>query len=143
MSIKNKVELVNNLKDKILFFNSRLYKILKVNTLNIYAFEYVQNKEFIFDVSLMFYSVGDKVAYYNFFIEFKGYGKPSGISTTEADYYIINDTINYYLISVDKLKLLVENMKIISTKDKLTFGYLIKSQIIKDNSLILISSYHI
>lgn len=66
MSIENKVELVNNLKDKILFFNSRLYKIVKVNTLNIYAFEYVQNKEFIFDVSLMFYSVGDKVAYYNF-----------------------------------------------------------------------------
>lgn len=66
MSIKNKVEIVNNLKDKILFYNSRLYKIVQVNTLNIYAFEYVQNKEFIFDVSLMFYSVGDKVAYYNF-----------------------------------------------------------------------------
>lgn len=66
MSIKNKVVLVNNLKDKILFFNSRLYKIIQINTLNIYAFEYVQNKEFICDVSLMFYSIGNKVAYYNF-----------------------------------------------------------------------------
>ena len=36
----------------------------------------------------------------NFFIEFLGYNKPSGITTTEADYYIISDTINYYLISI-------------------------------------------
>ena len=73
----------------------------------------------------------------NFFIEFEGYGKPSGISTTEADYYIINDTLTYYLISASKLKLLVKNKKIISTYDKLTFGYLIKTQIIKDNSIII------
>ena len=73
----------------------------------------------------------------NFFIEFLGYGKPSGITTTEADYYIISDTINYYLISVDKLKILVENARIITTKDKLTYGYLIKTKLIKDNSLLI------
>ena len=73
----------------------------------------------------------------NFFIEFEGYKKPSGISTTEADYYIINDTITYYLISVSKLKLLIKDKKIISTYDKLTFGHFIKTQIIKDNSIII------
>ena len=73
----------------------------------------------------------------NFFIEFEGYGKPSGINITEADYYIINDTITYYLIGVSKLKLLIKDKKIISTYDKLTFGYLIKTQIIKDNSKII------
>ena len=73
----------------------------------------------------------------NFFIEFEGYGKPTGINATDADYYIINDTITYYLISVSKLKLLVKNKKIISTYDKLTFGFLINTQIIKDNSIII------
>ena len=73
----------------------------------------------------------------NFFIEFEGYKKPSGISTTEADYYIINDTLTYYLISVSKLKLLVKNKPIRTTKDKLTFGFLINTQIIKDNSIII------
>ena len=73
----------------------------------------------------------------NFFIEFLGYNKPSGISTTEADYYIISDTINYYLISVSSLKILLENARIITTKDKLTYGYLIKTQLIKDNSILI------
>ena len=73
----------------------------------------------------------------NFFIEFEGYGKPSGINITEADYYIINDTITYYLIRVSKLKLLIKNKPIRTTKDKVTFGFLIKTQIIKDNSKII------
>ena len=73
----------------------------------------------------------------NFFIEFLGYGKPSGITTTEADYYIISDTINYYLISVISLKILVENARIITTKDKGTYGYLIKTKLIKDNSILI------
>ena len=73
----------------------------------------------------------------NFFIEFLGYNKPSGITTTEANYYIISDTINYYLISVDKLKILVENARIITTKDKSTYGYLIKTKLIKDNSILI------
>ncbi len=73
----------------------------------------------------------------NFFIEFKAYGIPSGITTTEADYYIICDTITYYLIDTNKLKVLVKNKKIITTKDNLTLGFLIKAQIIKDNSIII------
>ena len=39
----------------------------------------------------------------NFFIEYFGYGKPLGIAITEADYYVINDTVNYYLITVSRL----------------------------------------
>ncbi len=73
----------------------------------------------------------------NFFIEFKAYGIPSGITTTHADYYIICDTVTYYLIDTNKLKSLIKDKKIISTYDKLTFGHLIKTQIIKDNSIII------
>jgi len=103
MSITNKVEIVNNLKDKILFFNSRLYKIVKVNTINIYAFEYIQNKEFLYDVSLMFYSIGDKVAYYNF-----------------------NETLNTNKIKLKVKDILKEPYKIINTDKDLSNIYFIQ-----------------
>lgn len=73
----------------------------------------------------------------NFFIEFKGYGKPSGISITESNFYIINDTNNYYLIHTYTLiQIIKENtFKIVSTKDKKTFGYLINKDIIISKSI--------
>ena len=103
MSITNKVEIVNNLKNKILFFNSRLYKIVKVNTINIHAFEYIQNKEFLYDVSLMFYSIGDKVAYYNF-----------------------NETLNTNKIQLKVKDILKEPYKIINTDQDLSNIYFIQ-----------------
>ena len=73
----------------------------------------------------------------NIFIEFMGYGKPSGIATTEANFYIINDTINYYLISVIKLKQLVKNTRILNTKDGLTSGFIISIKTLTENSKII------
>ena len=69
----------------------------------------------------------------NLFIEFESYKKPSGISSTKAHYYIFSDTIDYYLIETQKLKTIlsnIENKKIVSTKDKQTFGYLIHKEVI-------------
>ena len=69
----------------------------------------------------------------NLFIEFESYRKPSGISSTKAHYYIFSDTIDYYLIETQKLKTIlsnIENKKIVSTKDKQTFGYLIRKEVI-------------
>ena len=41
----------------------------------------------------------------NYFIEFLGRNEnSSGISITESDYYIITNTIDYYLIKTSKLK---------------------------------------
>jgi len=74
----------------------------------------------------------------NIFIEFIGYGKPSGITTTKSNYYIINDTINYYLISTDKLKNIILDklyFRICKTKDELTSGYLFKKDAIIKNSI--------
>jgi len=73
----------------------------------------------------------------NIFIEFLGYGKPSGIATTEANFYIINDTVNYYLIETIKLKELVKNTRILNTKDGLTSGFIITTKTLKDNSKII------
>ena len=73
----------------------------------------------------------------NIFIEFMGYGKPSGIATTEANFYIINDTVNYYMISVIKLKQLVKNTRILNTKDGLTSEFIISIKTLKENSKII------
>ena len=69
----------------------------------------------------------------NFFIEFLGYGKPSGIKVTQAKYYIITDGNLYLLILTKKLKKLIKNCPIKFTKDGLTAGYIISKNIIIAN----------
>ena len=45
----------------------------------------------------------------NFYIEYNnGFGKPTGIEITTSDYHIITDETDYYLISTEKLKDLIE-----------------------------------
>ena len=74
----------------------------------------------------------------NSFIEFFAYGKPSGVSVTKANFYIFSDTVKYYLISVEELKLIVKEFGILKkTKDNLTHGYLVKCNIITDVSIKL------
>jgi len=74
----------------------------------------------------------------NFFIEFKGYHKNSGISNTKANYYIITNEDNYYMILTEKLlKLCKKYGNVRNTKDKLTFGYIINCNIIICNSIII------
>ena len=74
----------------------------------------------------------------NYFVEFFAYGKPSGISTTKAHYYIFSDMTNYYMISIDDLKAIVKEHGIIKkTRDGLTSGHLIRTSIIHDVSITL------
>jgi hypothetical protein len=73
----------------------------------------------------------------NFFIEFVGYNKPSGISVSIADFHIITDGIYYFLILTEKLKKIVENCNIRKTYDGSTFGYLLnRFDLIKNSQLI-------
>ena len=62
----------------------------------------------------------------NCFIEFSQYGKASGFATTEADYYVINDTIDYYLISVDDigeiLRIMDEDNELNDISVRIPFG---------------------
>ena len=84
--MNEKVELVNNLKDNILFFNDNLYKIIKGNTMNIYAFEFVKDKTLHIETALTFYSICDHVSYYNF----KNILNPEKMKLRMKD--ILNDT---------------------------------------------------
>jgi hypothetical protein len=74
----------------------------------------------------------------NFYIEIWGYGKPSGLSISKADYYILTDTKNnYYLIEIDKLKLLVKNTIKVKTKDGSTIGHILNKSFVISNSVLI------
>mgnify|MGYP006246473071 CR=1 FL=1 len=47
----------------------------------------------------------------NLFVEFESRGKPSGIETTEADYYCFVVEETYILLDTQKLRNLVETLK--------------------------------
>lgn len=71
----------------------------------------------------------------NYFVEIFAYGKPSGISVTQAHYYIFCDETNYYQIAVDELKTLVKYHGILKkTRDGSTAGHLVKCTIINEAS---------
>ena len=72
----------------------------------------------------------------NYFIEFLGRNKkPSGISITEADYYIITNTIDYYLIKTSKLKKLCANQQVKTLKDKSSSGFILSCALVIKNSI--------
>ena len=75
----------------------------------------------------------------NFFIEYFGYGKPSGIAITDAEYYVINDTVNYYLISVSRLLRIIKRyaevgklkrVQFSSSSGCVTKGYIFKKAVL-------------
>ena len=71
----------------------------------------------------------------NYFIEFLGRNNMiSGISKTKADYYIITNSIDYYLIKINLLKSLCKNQRVLSLKDKSATGFIIPCNIIIENS---------
>jgi hypothetical protein len=87
--------------------------------------------DFITDDNIKYEVKADKMALktQNYFIEFEGYGKLSGISTTEAHFYILSNTVNYYLISVEKLKYICNKYGVIKkVKINDTFGFVIPSK---------------
>jgi len=80
----------------------------------------------------------------NYFIEFFAYGKPSGISVSKAHFYIFSDMTNYYMIQIDELKVLVKEHGIFKkTRDGLTSGFLVRSNIINSVSINLNSDVSI
>jgi len=75
----------------------------------------------------------------NFYIEFWCNFKPSGLSTTEADYYIITNTIDFYLVAVDDLVSYINNTGPPTVGFKSDVG-LVKGYIIKIKDFIKIKN---
>lgn len=85
--------------------------------------------------------------YNNYYIEYKCSFEDSGIYHTESDYYIITDTINYYMIDTEKLKYIItkyinnpdvlKDHKRTSPSGQCVQGYLIKCHIINNEAVKL------
>jgi len=142
----------NNNQESYKFFQQQLKKyqpyeieasarIIKLNNVNVINFNNDNKYDFITTDNLKYEVKTDEASRRtnNYFIEFSGYGKPSGITTTESNYYIFSDTIEYYLISTDKLKELIKTntFKICKVKLNETYGYIINKYIIISNSLLI------
>ena len=114
-------------------------KIIKMNGVNVLNYNKDSKFDFITSDGLKYEVKADVASLKtgNIFIEIQGYNKPSGILVSEANYYIITDTINYYMIDIDKLKLLCIGAKIITTKDGSTYEYIIKMEVLISNSILL------
>jgi hypothetical protein len=72
----------------------------------------------------------------NVFVEHYSRGKPSGILTTKADYYVFSfDLIKYYVIPSIKLKKLITSncFKIKHIRSSNTYGHLIPMDIYIEN----------
>lgn len=70
----------------------------------------------------------------NFFIEYEGYGKKSGLSISTATYHILNSDKLYYIIDTNVLKQLLNTGKYrrVSTNTE-TKGFIIPVSVIKEN----------
>lgn len=115
--------------NKICILNN--VSILNYNNDNKYDFETSDEKKYEVKADEMSLKTN------NFFIEFIGYGKASGVSVSEADYYILTDTNIYYLIDIEILKKIIIDKPILTTKDKSTYGYIVKRSVISENSIII------
>ena len=82
----------------------------------------------------------------NFFIEYIQYGKASGIAITDADYYVISDTINYWMVDVGDLNELIADtreankLKIRWNRNKdgmVTTGYVLKKTDVLEFATVL------
>lgn len=103
----------------------------------------VENKNKILKFELKHDIMAEKTN--NIAIEFESRGKPSGINRTKADFYLIKfgNTDTIYLISVDRIKELIESKKyfrIVSGGDEEsnTKMYLFNVITIAKNSTILL-----
>jgi hypothetical protein len=72
--------------------------------------------------------------FHSYFIEFDCNGKPSGIFTTQSNYYILCDIKNYYLIDTQKLINLCKSCKIVKCKNG-NIGYIFPEVLLLKNSI--------
>lgn len=75
----------------------------------------------------------------NFFIEYEGYNKPSGLAITKAEKHILISGDEYYVINTQQIKQLIKINKYrqVMTQNKSTKGYLIPKKDIIEYSEIL------
>ena len=100
-----RLELENEqLSDKNVFFDGKLYKISYYSMINIYADEYVLDDELILNTDMTLLSYGSFKTYRHFSSEFKDDMKPTRINYNSfCGYTVINEDINN-IYFIDNIK---------------------------------------
>ena len=131
-------QFLNDLNHNMMYENIAADKICVHNhvtvleTCNDYKYDFKTDDNTTFEVKT------DKASLItnNYFIEFLGRNeKPSCISITESDYYIITNTIDYYMIKTSKLKKLCANQPVKTLKDKSSSGFILSCALVIKNSI--------
>jgi len=75
----------------------------------------------------------------NFFIEYMGYNKPSGLAITTAEKHVLISPDIFYLMTTKNLKKLIKTnkYKVLGTKDGQTKGFIIPIDDVKNISEII------
>ena len=137
----NNSDFITMLKFYNQFEKKAAYLLSKILNNNNYIFNNDYKYDILFtDINLSFEIKNDNMMTRtgNIAIEYNYNNKPSGILTSEANYYIINDRINYYMIETIILKQLIDINKFVYVKNNNTYCYLLDNNLILDNSINLI-----
>ena len=133
-------EFIRDLNENMVYEQISAEKICKLNNTTInhicnnYRYDFMTNDNICYEVKTDKASLKTN----NYFIEFLTFNKkPSGISTSEANYYIINDMTNYYLIEINILKSLYINRRVLTLKDKSSTGFIIPCDVVRNSSVII------
>ena len=140
MTDSNKYKLFYKLLQENKIYEERAGdKICKFNNTTILRYNNNNKYDFITFDGLTYEVKADHRAIQtgNFFIEYLGYGKPSGIATSEATFYILTDLKYYFLIKTDVLKLLCKGKYSAKTPDNSSMGFLISRFDIVKNSIVI------
>ena len=71
MANTEKLNFINKLSNKLLFFDGNLYQIVRANMCNIYVKKYKIDKHIIIDTNILFYTICSAVIYTSFLNEFE------------------------------------------------------------------------
>ena len=116
-----------------LFYDVEIMNIQKEDNYKIMLHDFETSKNLKYEVKADYASEITG----NFFCEFiDDWGKLSGISISDADFYIICSCDVFYMIAIEKLKELTINKRIVKKKNS-GKGYLIPMIEFKTNSIII------
>ena len=136
----NKYELFYKLLQENKIYEERAgEKICKLNNTTILRYNNDYKYDFITSDNIMYEIKADHKAIKtgNFFIEYIGNSKPSGIAVSIANYYILTDTKYYFMLQTDVLKLLCRGKYSAKTPDNSSIGFLVSRYDIIKNSVII------
>ena len=119
--------------DKVIKYYNDEYTL--VHMCDNYKYDFMLSNEKMYEVKADIACINTS----NFFVEYYDLynKKASGIDTTESNYYIITDAINYYMIKTKKLKKICKKYRSLPNKNRTSIGYIVPVSVVIDKSILI------